>query len=369
MRILFINYEFPPLGGGAGVAMQYLLKGLAESEGFAADLVTSSVDRHRVDALFSNLRIHYLDIGKRGSFHYQSNRDLLVYSAKAYLYAKRLVRKERYDLVHAFFGIPCGVVAARLGLPYIVSLRGSDVPFYNKRFETLDRLLFQRMSRRLWKNAAAVVANSEGLKALAQETSPSRRIEIIPNGVDVDLFFPPETKVEREKKILISTGRLIERKGYHFLIEALEGLDGFELRLVGDGNRRGGLEALAKAKGVEVAFLGKREREELPAILRNADIFVLPSQNEGMSNSLLEAVASGLPVIVTDVGGSAEIVKGNGYVVEKASAPALREALKHYQEDPSLIPVHGRASREIALTMSWRNMGERYLALYRSLTE
>ncbi len=365
MRILFINYEYPPLGGGAGVAMQYLLRGLADEEGFVADLVTSSVDRHRVEALSPNLRIHYLDIGKRASYHYQTNRDLLTYSAKAYLYGKKLIKGARYDLIHAFFGIPCGVVAGRLGLPYIVSLRGSDVPFYNKRFETLDRLIFKRMSKRLWKHAAAVVTNSEGLKRLALQTSPSQPMEIIQNGVDIDLFCPPDTKRDRDKKILISTGRLIERKGYHFLIEALEGLAGYELQLVGDGNMREDLESLAREKGVDVTFLGKREREELPAILQNADIFVLPSMNEGMSNSLLEAIACGLPVIVTDVGGSAEIVKGNGYVVEKASAPALCDALRHYQEDPSLIPVHGRASREIALTMSWRNMAERYLALYR----
>jgi glycosyltransferase involved in cell wall biosynthesis len=370
MRILLLSYEYPPLGGGAGVAMQYLLRGLSQTEGLAADLVTSAVDRHHVEHLEGEVAVHYLDIGKAGSIHYQTNRELLAYSVKSYMYARRLLRQHHYDLVHAFFGIPSGYIASKLPLPYIVSLRGSDVPFYNKRFERLDRLFFKRMSRRVWQRAAFVVANSEGLKALALESSPTQEIGVVYNGVDTDRFRPGRIAPKKGKRrVIVSTGRLIERKGYQFLIEALRGVDDFELQLVGDGNMGETLRAMASDLGVPVNLLGKKTREEIVPILQAADIFVLPSLNEGMSNALLEAIACGLPVVVTDVGGSRELVKDNGFVVEKGSPKALRKALLEYQGNPALVKSHRKASRKKALTMSWQKMSHAYVALYEKVVQ
>src|SRR3989344_4881417 len=133
-RVLVLNYEFPPLGGGAGNATYYLLKEFAKYPDLEIDLVTSSVDTFRVEKFAGNITIHFLNIGKRGNLHYQTNQKLLMYSWKSYWYSKKLMEEKEYDLCHAFFGIPCGYVAMMLRLPYIVSLRGSDVPFYNKRF-------------------------------------------------------------------------------------------------------------------------------------------------------------------------------------------------------------------------------------------
>ncbi len=141
LKLLILNYEYPPLGGGAANATYYLLRELARRKDVEVDLITSSVGEHRVEQIDTRIKIHFLDIGKRGNLHYQSQRELLVYAWKSYQYASRLVRNKRPDIVHAFFGIPSGYVAMQLGLPYIVSLRGSDVPFYNERFELLDKFV------------------------------------------------------------------------------------------------------------------------------------------------------------------------------------------------------------------------------------
>jgi glycosyltransferase involved in cell wall biosynthesis len=365
--MLMLNYEFPPLGGGAGNANRYILKELARYPDLRIDLVTASTDRYRREQFSENIRIHYLNINKKdGSLQYQTDRDLLIYAWKAYRYSRKLIKEYQYDLCHAFFGIPCGYLAMKLGLPYIVSLRGSDVPFYNRRFYWPDRLFFRYLSKKIWRKAHKVIANSAGLKELAQSACPGQEIDVIGNGVDLQEFCPAdENKKEVGGKIrLISVGRLIERKGYRYLIEALKDLPDVDLQLIGEGNLRKELEELAFKYGIPVQFLGNISHQHLPRYLLQADIFVLPSLNEGMSNSVLEAMACGLPVITTDTGGSKELVQGNGFLVKKGDAQDLRRAIEIFIRDKSLIGVMGKKSRENAEKMSWRGVVAAYSELY-----
>lgn len=367
MRILMLNYEFPPLGGGAGNATYYLLKEFSKHPDLEIDLVTSSIAVFKIQKFSENIVIHFLDINKKGNLHYQANRDLLKYSCKAYFYCKKLIKEKQFDLCHAFFGIPCGYVAMKLGLPYIVSLRGSDVPFYNKRFYWLDKFIFKNLNKKIWEKAEKVIANSEGLKNLANKTNPRQQIEVVYNGVDTEEFKPIENKSMGEKIKLISTGRLIERKGYEYLIESLEGLNNFELTLIGDGNLRIKLEELAHANKVKVNFLGKIDHKDIVSHLQKADIFVLPSLNEGMSNSILEAMACGLPIIATDTGGSKELIQDNGFIVSKVDADALRDVIERLLGHQEFVKSMGQKSRELAKRMSWVNTSAQYYNYYKKI--
>jgi glycosyltransferase involved in cell wall biosynthesis len=365
-KVLFLNYEFPPLGGGAGNATKYLFLEFAKNSRLEIDLISSSTDKFKVKNFSKNIKIHYLDINKKGNIHYQSNKDLLKYSWQAYRYAKRLMRKKKFNLVHAFFGIPCGYIAMKLGLPYIVSLRGSDVPFYNSRFAKLDKLIFQRLSRRVWQKADAVVANSGDLQKLAKKTF-SGEIVIIPNGVDTKEFRPKKNSRPSSKIKLVSTGRLISRKGYQYLIPALKGLKNIDLTLVGGGDLRNELEELAKKNKVEINFIGEVGHNKIVNYLQNADIFILPSLNEGMSNSILEAMACGLPIITTDTGGSKELIDGNGFIIKKRSASSIKKVLEKYLKSRQLIRKQGRKSRVIAEYLSWKNVASNYKRIYDQL--
>jgi len=363
-KILILNYEFPPLGGGAGNATYYLLKEFSKDPEININLITSSVDEFRVEKFSENITIHFLDIGKKGNLHYQSNLNLLVYAWKAYWYSKKLIKKEKFNLCHAFFGIPCGYVAMKLGLPYMVSLRGSDVPFYNKRFYYLDKLIFKKLSIKIWRKAKKVIANSKKLKELALSSALKQQIEVIANGIDVNEFKPLSYKKIEFPIKLISTGRLIERKGYKYLIEAISNMKEVELALVGNGNIRSELENLSKEKNSNVIFLGSRGHNEIVNLLQKADIFILPSLNEGMSNSILEAMACGLPIITTDTGGSEELIKGNGCIIPKASSSELKKVIWGYINDVNSIHTQSLISRELALDMSWKNVAELYKKYY-----
>lgn len=357
MRILMLNYEFPPLGGGAANANHYMLKEFAKKKDISIDLITSSAkNKFEVEELSSNITVYKLDVGKK-DVHFWRQGEIIRWLFGAYSLSLKLMKEKKYDYCHCWFGFPCGLIGMMLGIPYLVALRGSDVPGYNKRFG-MQYIFLKPIIKRIWKKADKVVANSKDLRALAEETSDVP-IDIIPNGVDVDEFKPVKKKYCKK---LVSTGRLIPRKGYKYLIEAMSKADGFKLTLIGKGNQEMELMDLALGLNVNVKFLGYVEHSRIASQYRDADVFVMPSLNEGLSNSMLEAMACGLPVIVTDTGGVSGLVDGNGIIVEKESMESIGRALQSL--DARTVARMGKRSREIAEGMSWGKVAEQYLRFY-----
>ena len=352
-----LNYEYPPLGGGAGNANHYLLKELSKVKGLEIDLVTSSADnKFEIEKFSSDITIYKLDVSKK-DVHFWRQKEIVSWLFKAYSLSRKLVRDNKYDYCHCWFGFPCGLVGMLLGIPYLVALRGSDVPGYNKRFG-LQYVFLKPLIKKIWSKADKVVANSDDLKDLASLTSDVK-IDVIPNGVDVSEF---KAGGGAFKGKLVSTGRLIPRKGYDYLIKALSKVDGFELTLIGEGNQTDELKALVLELGVKVNFIGYVEHSRIAEEYRKADVFVMPSLNEGLSNSLLEAMSCGLPVIVTDTGGVKDLIDGNGFIVEKESSLSIVDALKKLNAEN--VREMGARSRKIAEKMSWGSVADKYLRLY-----
>ena len=373
LKVLILNYEYPPLGGGAATATRNLLKEYAKRDDIEVDLVTSSAGKYREKSLSENIKIYFLDIKKNGNIHDQGLKDLLRYSFKAYFKAKKLDKEKDYDVIHSFFGIPCGFIAMLIDDDYLVSLRGSDVPFYSKKYYLLDKLIFQHLSKLIWKKAKYVIANSQGLKDLALRTIPDQEIGLIYNGVD---WVEELSKRSEEKFVVVSTSRLIERKGIDYLIRAFakfsEGKDDIELKLYGGGDQRENLENLTKELniGSKVIFFGEQPREVLYKDIVKYNVFVIPSKNEGMSNSMLEAMVRGLPIIATDVGGTRELVDdSNGFVVEKENVEQIYDALEKLYNNRELVEKMGNASREKVRDLSWDKIAEQYIELYKQVND
>ncbi|MFO7774377.1 MAG: glycosyltransferase, partial [Candidatus Hydrogenedentota bacterium] len=306
-RILMLNYEYPPLGGGAGNATYYLLREFAAFDDLDITLVTSSTQEARTEHPYKNTTIHFLDIGKKGNLHYQTQRDLLSYSWKAWRFCRTLSKEKTFDLIFAFFGIPCGVIAYLLGTPYIISLQGSDVPGYSSRFKLLDRMAFRIVSRIVWKKAGHVTALSNDLRELANRTAPQKEIQVIHNGISCEEFRPNETAHEAGYNLLF-VGRLIERKGVSYLLRAMAKLRDTHPQLhayiVGDGPLRDDLRAEANALGIggQVSLEGYVPHGDLLTYYQKAHVFVLPSLNEALGHVTHEALASGLPIVTTNTG-------------------------------------------------------------------
>lgn len=373
LHILLLNYEFPPLGGGAANATYYLLKEYEKRESLQVDLITSSTGSYHEEQFAENVKIYYININKKdGNLHYQTNTNLMWYAYNAYRFGRQLLHENPYSLTHAFFGIPCGYVAMKLGLPYMVSLRGSDVPFYSERFALLDKLVFQRVSRRVWKNAASVVAVSQNLADLAARTAPGQPIQVVRNGVDCEEFHPDQTgETQGDRFIVLCVSRLIERKGLKYLFDAFLPLarrhKSAELHIVGDGPLRSSLEAWTREHQLEtqVKFYGSVPHENVSEIYRAADIFVLPSKKEALGNVVLEAMASGLPII-TSATGAQEMLNENGIVVSPESTNELTDAMEAILKDKQLGQQYSRNSRTTACTFTWPSIADEYIDLYRS---
>ncbi len=372
MRILCVNYEYPPLGGGAGNATANIARemvGLGEEVMVLTSAFKGLPKREERDGYVVR-RIPTLRAHKDHCRPFE----MATFMLSSCLAVPRAARAFKADAVVAFFGLPCGPAAwlakKRLGIPYIVSLRGGDVPG----FQPYDLKNYHRLTAPLihflWRGASHVVANSQGLRNLALSTSGGVPVSIIPNGVDARLFSPLEIRPDGPVRLLF-VGRVVRQKGLDVLFDALAGLDAslaWTLAVVGDGPARVELAARANRLGLmeKIRFLGWQGREAMPGLYREADIFVFPSRDEGMPNAVLEAMASGLPVVATRISGNEELVRHDetGLLVPPEDTAALGQALARLLSRTEDRAAMGEGARRLAETeYSWKSVARRYLDL------
>ncbi len=370
MRILIINSEYPPIGGGAGNASANLARQLA-ALGQDVTVLTARFGDLPVEEQQDGVRLMRVCAMRRRQE--RSNAvEQIAFMVVSTLKTLALLRSWRPDVILAFFGIPSGLAgwaARRLaGVPYLVSLRGGDVPG----FRPYDFALYHRLAapliRMIWREAAHVVANSAGLKALAQTFDPATEISVIPNGVDLERYQPASRAWDPPHLLLV--GRLVHQKGVDLLLEALAGLEErpWALTLVGDGPQRPELQAFVETHRLQerVRFASWLDGDDLVRAYQQANLFVFPSRHEGMPNAVLEAMAAGLPVVASRIAGNEELVVDGetGLLVPPEAPDALRAALRPLLEDAALRRSMGAAGRaRVEEHFSWRRAAEAYLHL------
>lgn len=270
--------------------------------------------------------------------------DGLFMAIGSYWTLRRLKKRIGFNIVDAHFAYPDGYAATLLGkwfnVPVTITLRGTEIP--HSRNPNLHPLLVRAL-----KDATRLFSVSESLRqhAISLGIDPGK-ITVVGNGVDTNKFSPV-LKAEARKqlglsenaRVLISVGALVERKGFHRVIEVLPGLlivyPDLKYLIVGGGGPEGDWSEYLRAQvsrlklDETVVFLGVMPSDKLKIPLSAADIFVLATSNEGWANVFLEAMACGLPVITTDVGGNREVVCRDelGTVVPFGDVEKLESAL------------------------------------------
>ncbi len=374
MKILMLNYEFPPMGGGGGQAHLALLRQYADRRDLSVDVVTSAPKPGlSTEELARNIRIHKVGIQKK-DLHLWRRGEIIVWLAKAGSFYRRLIGQEKYDLVHAFFGFPTGWLCYRTArrLPYIISLRGSDVPGANARLKLDYKILGPLVFKPIWQKAAALVACSEGLKARALQFLPSAQIQVICNGVDLERFHPTKAANDSGLLRMLTVGRLSVTKRLPLLLEVVELLrkqgQNVHLTVVGGGALEAQLRRSLGERNLRntVTLLGRREGSEMPDIYRQHDLFVSASMQEGMSNAMLEAMASGLPIVTTRCEGVDELIADNGVVVDDSRPEPLAAAVQGLAGDRVALKVMSVAARRKAETFGWDKVARQYLDLYQT---
>jgi glycosyltransferase involved in cell wall biosynthesis len=309
-----------------------------------------------------------------GHRFYKSIKTLPVFT----LIFANFIRKQKIDLLHSHLldSVASGSIAAFLaGVPHVGTLHDTYTLAEKKK-----KVYLLRAGTFL---GSKLITVSEQMRRYVEALSPFPKgaIEVILNGTDLDKFLggPPQEMrralgLPAEETVLIAVGRVVEIKGYDTLIEAfghLRPAAPLRLLIVGDGSEMERYRDLIAKKGLDgkVVLLG--QRGDVPDLLKISDCFVLASRSEGLSCSIIEAMAAGLPVVATDVGGNAELVADgiSGYLVPSDAPVLLAEKLNDLISDRNKRKQFGMAGFEKASNqLSLDAMMRKYRALYDKLS-
>jgi len=281
-----------------------------------------------------------------------------------------LLRAERPDVLHAFLFHSYVVAAPASMLARVPVLVAGRRGLGDRHRERAFARLLGRVANR---STDFVIANAHAVArdAAIAEGLPEAKIATIYNGIPDSAFEPaaPED-LDAQGPVIVCVANLHWYKGHHHLISAVRLLREHELFctlvLVGDGPERAALERQAYAMSVDARFLGSRDAVE--PLLSRADVCVLPSLTEGMSNAIMEAMAVGKPIVATDVGGTRELLRGRGMLVRPGDPRALAEGLARVLLDPSLgVRLGAEARRWSRENLRLDTMIQRHLEVYGKL--
>ena len=370
MRILIVNSEHPPIGGGAGNASSNLAKRLMDF-GDDVTILTCSYENYPNESTEDGVNIKRV-LSIRKELSRSSPLEQLSFLIGSILEGVPFIFRWKPDAIISFFGMPSGPLGwlgkKLSGIPYIISLRGGDVPgFRTYDFGTLHKLAGPVLNM-LWKQSDAVVGNSKGLKALANKFAPDIHCHIIHNGVDTEFFKLKESF--REDFHIVFTGRLVHQKGVDTVIKSLSELKKYNwtFTIIGDGPARVDLEDPVQSLRLDdkVQFLGWKTRAEIRDIYNDASIFVFPSRDEGMSNAVLEAMSAGLTVIASDIQGNQDVIQDQitGFLAPVDAVDIWKEKIEIVFNAPGLTRDIGlAANRHVEEHFSWSKVANAYREL------
>jgi glycosyltransferase involved in cell wall biosynthesis len=364
MRIMVLNYEFPPMGGGGGRIAADFCRSLAS---FGHDVQVHSSRHPSLPA--REVRDGYTIIRSfalRQRLHTCSVPEMAAYLILTLAPTLKHVCTWKPDVLHVHFAVPTGVIGwiiHRLtGIPYLLSVQLGDVPGGVP--EQTDHLFrwIKPLTRPIWQAAAAITAPARHIQRLAEQHYDVP-IEVIPNGLDLTaagvLPSAPSMPVR-----LIFAGRLSLQKNPLFLLESLSRVKHlpWRLEILGDGPLRFAAQKLATELGLasKVFFHGWLTPEQVLAIMQTSDILVLPSLAEGLPLVGVQALASGLAILGTQVGGISDVVQPgqNGFLVPVNDMQAFADRLQ-FMLDHEVLSGMKLISRKLAHNFDLTNIARR----------
>jgi glycosyltransferase involved in cell wall biosynthesis len=292
-----------------------------------------------------------------------------------------LCRRHRPDIIHAHWILPQGLIAICVGrilnIPVVTTAHGGDA-------FSLRGGILSALKRFALRHSQAWTANTKTTAAEVEKLGEMSAPHIVPMGVDIEQFcipVTPPTNTGNKKTVVLFVGRLVEKKGVADLLKAFASLPEnqlakTELRVIGDGTERHNLETLARILNIDsssISFLGRMSHDALPAYYASADLFVAPSiidrsgDTEGQGVVLIEAMASGLPVIAYKTGGIQDVINhgDTGILVTPRDIQGLSNAIGTLLQDSNLRQRLGLAGRRHAQShFAWEVVAKQFLEIF-----
>ncbi|MDO8569612.1 MAG: glycosyltransferase family 4 protein [bacterium] len=330
-RILIFSLAYHPVEGGAEIAVKEITNRVFDIE---FDMITMRFDEaHLPKEKIGNCTVYRINTLKN------------LYPFRAFFLAKKLHKDKPYDAIWAIMANWAGFAALFFkyrfpNIKYILTLQEGDSLEYIKKKVRHIYPLFKK----IFTKADKIQAISNFLAKWAKQVGHKEEVEVIPNGVDVEKFVNKNvlsSALDKGGITLITTSRLVEKNAVADIIDALKFLpEKVSLKILGTGT----LEQILRSQVINlklenrVEFLGFIPPQEIPMYLHASDIFVRPSLSEGMGNSFIEAMAAGLPVIGTPVGGIVDFLRDGetGLFCEVNNPKSIAEKVIEYVNNPEL---------------------------------
>jgi len=329
-KVLILSTAYFPLVGGAEVAVKEITDRI---KGFEFDMITAKIKPDLAD----QEKIGNVNVYRVGSGSNSDKYRLPFFGLKK---AIQLEKENEYKLTWSIMASFGGFLGLRFKkkhpkIPWLLTLQEGDPP------EEIEKKVgpFKRQFHQIFEEADYFQAISKFLYNWAIQMG-AKEGEIISNGVDLEIFKPKQDS-DRDKKVILTTSRLVKKNGIDDLIKAGQYLDfSFKIIIVGDGPDRDGLEKLAKKLNLDdkVVFEGRINHHDLVKYYSSADVFVRASLSEGLGNVFLEAMAVGLPIIGTPVGGIPDFLEDRktGLFCEVKNPESIAKKIKEILEDDDL---------------------------------
>ena len=375
MRILTIIYEFPPIGGGGGRAAYDICKELV-ARGHNVTVLTAHMHGLPLEEYKDGIRLIRIPSLRSESFR-ASFFTMLAYVLAGLWAGLRLIRLDRPDIIHTHFAVPSGALAWMLsvltGIPYVLTAHLGDVPGgvpekTGKWFRWLEPF-----TKPIWKRAKRVVAVSEFTRQLALQHY-SVDIQVIPNGADVTHLAPSEIKVNTPPR-LVFAGRFVYQKNPVAIVQILSQLKdlNWQCAMLGDG-------PMFEDVKREVGQAGMSERFDLPGwvtpeqVLEHfskSDILFMPSFSEGLPVVGVQALAKGLAIVASKIGGFLDLVdeNKNGYLIEVHDKDAFAGILRELISDKDLLFQFRAASLKKSRDFEIQKVADQYQIIFQDVVD
>ncbi len=382
MKILFCNYEYPPLGGGGGVINAMLAEELAKTHEVA--VLTSAglgLSEHEVVDGVRIIRVPVYSRKEQAAANFTSMAAFMINGVRA---GKKLLAEESFDIINTHFALPSGPVGHLLSknfsIPNVLSVHGGDLYDPSKFTSPHRHWLLRTWVRNLLQKADVVVGQSRNtLDNVAKYYDASLPTRLIPLGIHRP---PAVVSAGREalgftddEFLLVTMGRLVSRKGLDRLLHIVAGLQLANVRLVviGSGPLEGELKDLAAQLGLEatVSFQGFVSEEKKLQLLEVSDLYVSSSQHEGFGLVFLEAMAMSLPVICYDHGGQTDFLEHGktGGLLTLNDEEAFATNVRQYCQDENSRTTTGEFNKHRVEDYFIDTCASQYEALFSEFVE
>jgi glycosyltransferase involved in cell wall biosynthesis len=380
MRILFCNYEYPPLGGGGGVFNKQIAEELAKRH--TIDVLTSQGMNLPKFSVENGVNIYRVPVYFRKMQAAANLPSMLAYLPSGYRTGKKLLKEHDYDVVNTHFAIPSGPLgkwlAKKAGVPNVLTVQGGDL-YDPSKFMSPHRhyILRSIVKNVIAKSDAVVAASNNSISNVHEFYDANQECKYIPLGIE----RPPQDMRKTKKDFgldesdiaLVTVGRLVARKGLDRLLKVVARINNPRVHLfvVGSGPQLEPLLAQAQELGItdQIHLLGQVDDVEKQEVLKMSDIYVSTSQHEGFGIVYLEAMTADLPVICYDYGGQTDFLSSDetGYVVKLNDEAAFLDACTTLIEQPDLRHQMAKHNLEVVESFYIENCAGEYEALFKKV--